>query len=80
MKDKISVLEKRVRKLENTNTKLVTTLNHLTKSFDDFIIRLDKREVVEDIKINNLTKIVYIGIGVLTVSQFLIANNIIKVG
>jgi len=77
---KVDNIEERLRTLENNSSTVNETMKHLTKSFDDFIEKLDTREAKEKDRFNKLTNIVYLGIGGLVVFQFLVANNIIKVG
>lgn len=79
METKLDKLDERVRELETSNVDLKSTLNHLTESFNTFIVKLDKREEVETSRFNKLTNIVYFGIGGLTLFQFLVSNGIIKV-
>ena len=72
---KLDELDKRVRILENGNTELTGTLTHLSKSFDEFILKSDAREERENARFNRLTNIAYFGMGSLAVIQFLVSNG-----
>lgn len=80
LETRVDRTDDRLRVIENSNSTLNETMKHLSFSLDNFIDKLDKREISDNARFNKLTNIVYLGIGGLFVFQFFISNGIIKVG
>ena len=80
METKIDNLDIRLRIIEANNSASNETMKHLAKSLDEFVIKLEKRELLENAKYSKLTGIVYLGVGGLIVFQFLLTNGLIKIG
>lgn len=86
IKNKIIEIDSRLRIVEQDNSKIVATMENLTKTLTDFVGRLDKREDEEnkrfekfETSITYLQRLSYIGIGALALAQFLVANGFIGV-
>ena len=84
---RLDEIDARLRLVEQNGSSITSTLTHFTTTVDNFIETLKTHEQKEDVrfekfekKLETLTKVAYIGLGALTVIQFLISNKILIFG
>jgi len=85
--NRLDDLDKRVRTLEQDNSKILSTMEHMSSTLDNFTKSLDKREENDSKRFekfedsqSSLSKFAYIGIGGLLLLQFLMSSNILSLG